>query len=476
MSSVWVSRFTIVSCFATFNTAGCKIKALRAKTNTYIKTPVRGEDPIFIITGRPEDVSVAKKEIVQAADHFSQIRASRRSNSVSPPNVGSTLNNGGVSGNSSNMTSTEEKVTIFVRVPYRVVGLVVGPKGATVKRIQQNTGTYIVTPSRDMEPYFEVRGSPENVEQARKEIESYIALRTGAADQLGSPSGVVHCMESATRENGGNTMMKRIVRRTMSVSETPNLLPGSVLPSSTSTVSENISTTRKVERRSSPLSSAVFSSGSQSTYEDDDILHPIPMSAPAMAFNKVFDFGNSKLQQQHHMTTTPTTTNWNGSWSPQPTTPHMNGSWGTLSYNSKASPQPPSPTGSWGSSGGKLSPQPPSPTGSWGSNSSEGTAVMSPRGFPNVNRMCSPRQGYSSQFPRASSMQQLRKINQQNGFTPIMAAGICYCCEQNEADTILVPCGHKTTCFECACRMTTYSAVCPHCNSKIDSLAQQLSA
>ncbi len=447
------SRQTIVSCFATFNTAGCKIKALRAKTNTYIKTPVRGEDPVFIITGRPEDVSVAKKEILQAADHFSQIRASRRSSSVSPTNIGSTLNNGG-----SGSLTTEDKVTIFVRVPYRVVGLVVGPKGATVKRIQQTTGTYIVTPSRDMEPYFEVRGSPENVELARKEIESYIALRTGGADQLGSPS-VVHCTES-TGENGGCSTTKRIMRRTMSMSETPNLLlPGSVLPSSTSTVSEGMN--GRVERRSSPLSSAVFSTGSQSTYEENDILHPIPMSAPAMAFNKVFDFGSSKLQ--HHTTAT---TNWNGSWSPQPTTPLTNGSWGTFSYN-KASPQPPSPTGSWGSSGGKLSPQPPSPTGSWGSNSSEGTAVMSPRGFPNG---ISSLQGYS-QFPRASSMQQLRKINQ-TGFTPI--AEICCYCEQSMADTVFIPCGHKTTCFECACKISTYSTICPHCNSKIDSLAQQL--
>ena len=462
------------------NTAGCKIKALRAKTNTYIKTPVRGEDPIFIITGRPEDVSVAKKEILHAADHFSQIRASRRSSSVSPPNVGSTINNGGVSTNGSNLSSTEEKVTIFVRVPYRVVGLVVGPKGATVKRIQQSTGTYIVTPSRDMEPYFEVRGSPENVEQARKEIESYIVLRTGgAADQIGSPSGLVHCTESiGGGERGVNGTAKRIVRRTMSVSETPNLLvPNSI--TSTTTVSENIG--RKVEHRTSPLSSAVFSSGSNSqpTYEDNDILHPIPMSAPAMAFNKVFDFGSNKLQHYTAAATTtptPTTTNWNGSWSPQPTTPTplTNGWWGTLSYNSKASPQPPSPTGSWGSSGGKLSPQPPSPTGSWGSNSSEGLAVTSPRPFPSNG--LSSRQGGYSQFPRASSMQQLRKMNHQNGFTPIIPAAVCCCCEQNEADTILVPCGHKITCFDCACRMSTYSAICPHCNSKIDSLAQQLSA
>ena len=54
---------------------GCKIKALRTKTNTYIKTPVRGDQPVFIITGRKEDVYIAKKEILSAAEHFSQIRA-----------------------------------------------------------------------------------------------------------------------------------------------------------------------------------------------------------------------------------------------------------------------------------------------------------------------------------------------------------------------------------------------------------------
>lgn len=62
----------VVPCFP-----GCKIKALRAKTNTYIKTPVRGEDPVFIVTGRREDVEMAKREIVSAAEHFSMIRASR---------------------------------------------------------------------------------------------------------------------------------------------------------------------------------------------------------------------------------------------------------------------------------------------------------------------------------------------------------------------------------------------------------------
>ncbi|CEF65634.1 K Homology domain and K Homology domain, type 1-containing protein [Strongyloides ratti] len=151
---------------------GCKIKALRAKTNTYIKTPVRGEDPIFIVTGRPEDVFEAKTEIELAAEHFTQIRASRRHSQGGAPAPG--------------------HVTAYVRVPLRVVGLVVGPKGATIKRIQQDTHTYIITPSREREPVFEVTGLPQNVESARHEIEQHIYERTGnmpitdTTQQLGS--------------------------------------------------------------------------------------------------------------------------------------------------------------------------------------------------------------------------------------------------------------------------------------------------
>jgi RNA-binding protein MEX3 len=146
---------------------GCKIKALRAKTNTYIKTPVRGEEPVFVVTGRKEDVALAKREILSAAEHFSQIRASRK---------------GGATGNGLTCAPTPVpgQVTIQVTVPYRVVGLVVGPKGATIKRIQQQTHTYIVTPSREKDPVFEVTGLPDNVQQAKREIEAHIAFRTGS--------------------------------------------------------------------------------------------------------------------------------------------------------------------------------------------------------------------------------------------------------------------------------------------------------
>lgn len=125
-----------------------------------------------MVTGRKEDVAKAKREILSAAEHFSQIRASRKNNlsgggSLSPP------------GPPANVPG---HVTIQVRVPYRVVGLVVGPKGATIKRIQHQTHTYIVTPSRDKEPVFDVTGLPESVEAAKREIEAHIAVRTGTGN------------------------------------------------------------------------------------------------------------------------------------------------------------------------------------------------------------------------------------------------------------------------------------------------------
>uniref|UniRef100_A0A8C9GV85 RING-type domain-containing protein n=1 Tax=Piliocolobus tephrosceles TaxID=591936 RepID=A0A8C9GV85_9PRIM len=153
----------------------CKIKALRAKTNTYIKTPVRGEEPVFIVTGRKEDVEMAKREILSAAEHFSIIRATRSKA-------------GGLPGAAQGPPNLPGQTTIQVRVPYRVVGLVVGPKGATIKRIQQRTHTYIVTPGRDKEPVFAVTGMPENVDRAREEIEAHITLRTGAFTDAGPDS------------------------------------------------------------------------------------------------------------------------------------------------------------------------------------------------------------------------------------------------------------------------------------------------
>ncbi|XP_071169378.1 RNA-binding protein MEX3B-like isoform X1 [Mytilus edulis] len=200
---------------------GCKIKALRAKTNTYIKTPVRGEEPVFVVTGRKEDVNLAKREILSAAEHFSQIRASRRNSSVSsngPPSP-----------------SAPGQVTIQVRVPYKVVGLVVGPKGATIKRIQQQTHTYIVTPSRDKEPVFEVTGLAENVDKAKIEIESHIAIRTGGQIEGQDDDFHNNGIDSGFQEmNGNNFLAFKSMNGFNSFTDYQNTLNGSKLMSQSS--------------------------------------------------------------------------------------------------------------------------------------------------------------------------------------------------------------------------------------------------
>lgn len=203
---------------------GCKIKALRAKTSTYIKTPVRGEEPVFVVTGRKEDVAMARREIQSAAEHFTQIRATRNKTIVqannSAPVPGLVQPMAPTPGNASPTDlSSPGTITLQVRVPYRVVGLVVGPKGATIKRIQQQTHTYIVTPSRDKEPVFEVTGLPENVEKAKEEIEAHIAARTGSQHRdidddfasngtvVGSPASFSSRTTSAFTPYRANPMM-----------------------------------------------------------------------------------------------------------------------------------------------------------------------------------------------------------------------------------------------------------------------------
>lgn len=140
---------------------GCKIKSLRYSTKTYIQTPARDQEPVFTISGYPEDVERAKRRIEEAAEHFTKIRQGRENNSPITPQLG------------------PNAVVRHVRVPLKYVGLVVGPKGHNIKRIQSETDTYIMTPARDKEPIFEIRGAPEKVAEAENKLQIYIAMRTG---------------------------------------------------------------------------------------------------------------------------------------------------------------------------------------------------------------------------------------------------------------------------------------------------------
>ena len=92
--------------------------------------------------------------------------------------VGASPNGHGVTGAMGD-ASSQETVTIRVRVPSEKVGLVVGKKGQTIQEIQHFTHTSATTPSRGAEPYFVITGAPGDVDAARQMIEFIIRCRTG---------------------------------------------------------------------------------------------------------------------------------------------------------------------------------------------------------------------------------------------------------------------------------------------------------
>lgn len=125
---------------------GLKIKTLRASTNTYIKTPTREQDPIFIVTGMVENVNEVRQTILEAAKHFTQVAQSKL------------------------LTKEPHEITRFVHVPEPLVGWVVGKRGEAILRIKEETNTRINTPRTGMTT-FEVTGLPHNVEAAIEAIE-----------------------------------------------------------------------------------------------------------------------------------------------------------------------------------------------------------------------------------------------------------------------------------------------------------------
>lgn len=386
---------------------------------------MRGEDPVFVITGRPEDVSSAKREVLAAAEHFTQIRAAKNSNSVSAATtpvgtgtltaavVAAANNNGGSINGSSTVARQSpvspdlDKVSVLVKVPYRVVGLVVGPKGATIKRIQQITNTHIVTPSRDKEPCFEVSGKPEDVERAKKEIESYIAMRTGGchdsdseSDYIMSPSvdsgvfsppnsGGITIRKTSDTTSSNSKLMQQFSPR--SSASPPALTPvygvdtldGFTCVNTTGGAPWAEPATR------SPLSSAVFGGTKGSNFSrsnsfnssDNGSCHfgTPPLSAPiSHSTTKMFDF--TSLHES-------------------------------------------------------LKEDPPSPTYSCSSNSSDGLGIASPK-LP-----------FKQTVPR-----------------------LCCVCHEKDVVAALVPCGHNLFCASCAHVSAVMTGACPVCSCQVTSM------
>lgn len=424
---------------------GCKIKALRAKTNTYIKTPVRGEEPVFIVTGRREDVEMAKREIISAAEHFSMIRASRCKAGASAP---------GSSGSLPGPPNLPGQTTIQVRVPYRVVGLVVGPKGATIKRIQQQTHTYIVTPSREKDPVFEVTGMPENVDRAREEIETHITLRTGAfVDLQGDNDFHSNGTDVSLEGLGALGLSGALWSRATHNSAAP---PPAMHRKTSFSNAESFSTTRRAADGGSPTSPfSTSSAGGSFSFGGDST-----PSLPATNEDLGFEFGAANI------------------WAPfvngakQPPQPVRRNSSGLSggAVTPRLSPDPDHPlarraqsdplsTLSWlqnGGGGGSFSGGSSSSSGGSTTGYSSCSASSLPGGSPTDS------EGGGSGVGISASMLSRLKAGALAGMVP----RDCYVCCESEVTAALVPCGHNLFCMDCAGQICQSSdAECPVCHT-----------
>ncbi|KAL8610720.1 hypothetical protein ACOMHN_016703 [Nucella lapillus] len=157
----------------------CKIKELRARTQTYIRTPTRDEPPIFTVTGVKDKVLIAAQEIREMAAHFTGIRDARRPRPNNP-----------------------NEVHLKMPLETGLVGLVVGTRGATIKKIQEESGAYIVTPNRNENENhistFSIRGQPHEVKKAEALIKEHINSRITPRDGFGGVMGR-HRAESSQR-------------------------------------------------------------------------------------------------------------------------------------------------------------------------------------------------------------------------------------------------------------------------------------
>lgn len=425
---------------------GCKIKSLRAKTNTYIKTPVRGEEPVFVVTGRKEDVVAAKKEILSAAEHFSQIRAQRKNN----------LNGSLAPGPNSNIPG---QTTLQVRVPYRVVGLVVGPKGATIKRIQQQTNTYIVTPSRDKEPVFEVTGLPDNVEHAKREIESHIAMRTGNILDSGDGEFSTNGIDVASLTNNLN-----MVNSTLFKADATNSLIFPFTRDSNNPLEicgdENLfnfsMSNSSINSKPTDLFNSAFSNPFPNPlgfYDNDEGLGESPtFDLPGGPYTSSWpDFGSTSLSDALSAFTTSSTSNTSSSIMPR------NNSISEALSELAIGDHPPAR---------RSRSEPlavPIGTPSIGVNSTSLANVSSFSPLAEVTSSTSTLLNGFSVAPTTSGSTSVASSPTESLTPGRKSKKECTICFESEVVAALVPCGHNMFCLECANRICEKSTVCPIC-------------
>ncbi len=134
-----------------FHNTGTKIRQIRTETETHIKTPVNGEDPVFEISGRRQNVEKAKQRILEEEIAYSKSLFERACN-----------------------YREGDRRMLNLYLPSRFIGLVVGKKGSSIKRIMEMSSTTIVTPKVNTINIFEIYGTQWQIQRAVELIKKHI--------------------------------------------------------------------------------------------------------------------------------------------------------------------------------------------------------------------------------------------------------------------------------------------------------------
>ena len=356
---------------------------------------------MFVVTGHAEDVALAKNEIMSTADHFTKIRANRRNNGA--PN------------------SRPEDVTIKVPVIVRFVGLLVGSKGATIKNIQQKTDTYIITPSREKEPVFEVRGLPQNVLRAQELMYEHIYERTGLRmDDPLIQAGLRQNMENPFCFAPNSATLSLLAQNLQNDNQALSSQGGDLFPLNTNYEPSNFS----------------------------------PNLFGSTGINSEIDEGFGGSPVYDNPTTPDSSTN--NIWSPSDDKNISN----LLAPNSLKI-------------GGGSSAMPPR------SNSLSASSVFRPElsydGHQQHDSMSTMSYSMSELSSAVSSVDSSPVFG--NGPANLLQRKHCFVCQEKDiVPALIVPCGHSMFCYQCANQILNKSPeserTCPVCQSKVEQLVQ----
>ena len=131
--------------------AGSKIRQIRTETETHIQTPVNGEEPVFVLKGRKRNVQAAKERILMEAHNYSMALYNQARN-----------------------YKDGERRQVNIYLPARFIGLVVGKKGSSIKRIMEMSGADIVTPKVNTINGFKLFGTGPQIRAAVDHIKLHI--------------------------------------------------------------------------------------------------------------------------------------------------------------------------------------------------------------------------------------------------------------------------------------------------------------